>query len=148
MHGSPVCWEFTCHFHGCKPPGKLPWQLCNHHFSEWGRKEVRCSQNTIWRVTAWHSRTFPYAAKQHRLQQTRNRESLCGQLWGTRHTVGNSNTGCSSRTRGLNHSCPKPMKSQTPDQVATQSLQYLSWIFVMPLLFSYTFLPPNNKSIN
>lgn len=54
-HGSPVCWEFTPYLHGRKP-GNLRWQLCNCHFSEWGRgrKEVRCNQNTVWRVAPQH----------------------------------------------------------------------------------------------
>lgn len=65
MHGSPVCWEFTPHLHEHKPPEKLQWQLCNHHFSEWGRgrKEVRCNQNRIWRVTAWNSKSVPLCCK-------------------------------------------------------------------------------------
>lgn len=64
IYGSPVCWEFTPYLHGCKP-GNLRWQLCNCHFSEWGRggKEVRCNQNTVWRVAARHRRSIPLCCK-------------------------------------------------------------------------------------
>lgn len=139
------------HLHGCKPPGKLQWQLCNQHISAWGRgrKEVRCNQNTVWRVAAQHKKSLPLSCKTAQAPANpEERIPLCSQ-WGTRHPTGNSYSGWNSRTQGWNRCCLKPMRSQAPDEAfPTQSLQDLSWTLVMALLFSCMFLPLSNKSIN
>lgn len=138
------------HLHGCKPPAKVQWYLCNQHISAWGRsrKEVRYDQNMLWSVAAQCTKSLSLRCRA--AQDPANPEQQRVPLWSpwrTEHSLGNFYSGWHSRAQGWNHCCLKAMRSQASDEAfPIQMLQYLSWIHAMVLLFSYEFLFPNSSS--